>query len=74
MAVLHNLQLYDFERSIPNSYWGVWIDGPDPIHFGRNGHSLMAKVIIENEVLDKQLHDLDAARSIETTVPFRESF
>jgi len=74
MAALHNLPLYDFERSIPNSYWGVWIDGPDPIHFGRNGHSLMAKVIEENDVLDEQVHYRDAARSIEMNVPFRKSW
>jgi hypothetical protein len=73
MTALHNLPLYDFERSIPNSFWGVWIDGPDPIHFGRHGHSLMAKIIIENEVVDEQVHALNAARSIETNASLREA-
>jgi hypothetical protein len=67
IAALHNLPFYDFERIIPTSYWGVWIDGPDPIHFGRHGHDLMAKVMIENKVLE-QGHDRDAARSTEVTV------
>jgi hypothetical protein len=60
IAALNNLPFYDFERIIPASYWGIWIDGPDPIHFGRQGHVLMAKVMIENKVLD-QVHDSDAA-------------
>jgi hypothetical protein len=71
IAALHNLSLYDFEHSIPTSDWGVWIDGPDPIHFGRRGHSLMAKVIIENEVLDKPIHEPQAT-PLEMTVPLRE--
>jgi hypothetical protein len=54
IATLHSLPFYDFERIVPTSYWGVWIDGPDPIHFGRHGHDLMAKVMIENEVLESR--------------------
>lgn len=53
IASQHGLQLYDFEGVIPASSWGVWIDGPDPIHFGRHGHDLMAKIMIEHEVLAK---------------------
>jgi hypothetical protein len=29
---------FDFEASVPADMWGLWIDGPDPIHFGRAGH------------------------------------
>jgi hypothetical protein len=70
-AASHNLPFYDFERTIPASYWGVWIDGPDPIHFGRLGHSLMAKVLIENKVLE-QAPNRDANPSPEGTVTFGE--
>ena len=55
IASLHGLPLYDFESAIPASDWGVWIDGPDPIHFGRRGHDLMAKIMIEQEVVSKEL-------------------
>lgn len=54
IANLHGLHLYDFESSIPAAYWGVWIDGPDPIHFGRHGHDLMAKIMIEHGVVSGQ--------------------
>lgn len=35
----------DFENSIPGDMWGVWIDGPDPIHFGRAAHQRMAELM-----------------------------
>jgi hypothetical protein len=35
----------DFENSIPSNMWGVWIDGPDPIHFGRAAHQRMAELM-----------------------------
>lgn len=35
----------DFESSIPSNMWGVWIDGPDPIHFGRAAHQRMAELM-----------------------------
>jgi hypothetical protein len=35
----------DFENSIPSNMWGVWIDGPDPIHFGRAAHRRMAELM-----------------------------
>jgi hypothetical protein len=73
IARLYNLPLYDFESIIPASYWGVWIDGPDPIHFGRNGHSLMARIIIEKQVFEKQARDYDPAHSNEAPVTFGES-
>ena len=48
----YNLPLYDFETRIPREDWGVWIDGPDPIHMGREGHRRMAKVFIESGILN----------------------
>jgi len=35
----------DLENSIPGDMWGVWIDGPDPIHFGRAAHKRMAELM-----------------------------
>lgn len=35
----------NFENSIPSNMWGVWIDGPDPIHFGRAAHQRMANLM-----------------------------
>lgn len=40
--------IYDFEASIPAEYWGVWIDGPDPIHFGRRAHQMMANLVVQS--------------------------
>jgi hypothetical protein len=38
-------RFFDFEDSIPKDMWGVWIDGPDPIHFGRAAHRRMADLM-----------------------------
>ncbi|MEO7649870.1 MAG: hypothetical protein ABIZ80_05340 [Bryobacteraceae bacterium] len=51
LADSYHLKLYDFENSIPAQYWGVWVDGPDPIHFGRAGHHMMANLIIQSSVV-----------------------
>jgi len=42
--------LIDLEESIPGKYWGVWIDGPDPIHLGREGHRQMARLMIDSNI------------------------
>jgi hypothetical protein len=42
---------FDFENSIPAPLWGVWIDGPDPIHFGRAAHHLLADLMFEQGVI-----------------------
>jgi hypothetical protein len=42
---------FDFEDSIPKAMWGVWIDGPDPIHFGRAGHQHFAKLLLDANVV-----------------------
>jgi len=36
---------FDFEDAIPKDMWGVWIDGPDPIHLGRAGHQRFAELL-----------------------------
>lgn len=36
----------NLEDVIPANMWGVWIDGPDPIHFGRAAHARMAQAMI----------------------------
>ncbi len=51
VAEAHHLRLYDFEGSIPGECWGVWIDGPDPIHFGRDGHRRMAELLISSGII-----------------------
>jgi hypothetical protein len=40
----------DFENAIPQRDWGSGEDGPDPIHFGRSGHQLLAKLMVESGV------------------------
>jgi hypothetical protein len=52
-AAQYATAFYDFENSIPERYWGVWVDGPDPIHFGRGGHKLLANLMIERGVLSR---------------------
>lgn len=42
---------FDFENSIPGPLWGVWIDGPDPIHFGRAAHRRLADLMFEQGVI-----------------------
>ncbi len=47
----YGFRLYDFEQSMPREYWGVWIDGPDPIHFGREGHQRMAQLVLSSGII-----------------------
>jgi hypothetical protein len=42
---------FDFENSIPGAMWGVWIDGPDPIHFGDAAHSRLADLMFNQGVI-----------------------
>jgi hypothetical protein len=32
--------------------WGSWIDGPDPIHFGRAAHRRLANLMFEQNVIE----------------------
>jgi hypothetical protein len=52
IAGTYNLPLYDFENSIPAERWGIWIDGPDPIHFGREAHKMMANLVMSSKLID----------------------
>jgi hypothetical protein len=42
------LRLVDLENKVPAEQWGVWIDGPDPIHFGLKGHETMAAAMLSS--------------------------
>jgi hypothetical protein len=42
---------FDFETSIPGDLWGVWIDGSDPIHFGRAAHRRLAELMFQQGVI-----------------------
>jgi hypothetical protein len=42
---------FDFETSIPGDMWGVWIDGSDPIHFGRAAHRRLAEFMFQQGVI-----------------------
>ena len=44
---------FDFENSIPAPLWGVYIDGPDPIHFGRAAHHRLADLMFEQGVISE---------------------
>lgn len=39
---------HDFEGSIPGDMWGMFVDGPDPIHFGREAHRRMAQLMLDS--------------------------
>ena len=51
LAKDYGLRMVDLEKSIPAEQWGVWIDGPDPIHFGLKGHETMAAAMLASELL-----------------------
>lgn len=42
----YHLQVHDLENTIPKELWGTWMNGPDPLHLGRQGHRLMAHRIV----------------------------
>jgi hypothetical protein len=41
----------DLEDIIPANEWGIWIDGPDPIHFGRAAHARMAQYLMASGLI-----------------------
>jgi hypothetical protein len=45
---------YDFENTIPGFMYGVWVDGPDPIHFGRAAHRRLADLMFEQGVISRE--------------------
>ena len=44
---------FDFESSIPAPMWGVWENGPDPIHFGRAGHRRLADLMFDVNLIPR---------------------
>jgi hypothetical protein len=53
---VHHVPVYDFENAIPARCWGRWIDGSDPIHFGRAGHERMAHLFLSSGILSETRH------------------
>lgn len=45
--------LYDFENTIDASHWGNLLNGPDPLHMGREAHALMAREMYNSIPLDR---------------------
>ncbi len=45
LASKYNLPLYDFEHAIPAVEWGRYLNGPDPLHMGRQAHLRMAQLM-----------------------------
>jgi hypothetical protein len=41
----YGARVWDFEGRLPEKYWGRTLDGPDPLHFGREAHRAMAEMI-----------------------------
>jgi hypothetical protein len=52
LAQGHAQMYYDFENSIPGPMWGIWVDGPDPIHFGRAAHHRLAELMFKRNVIE----------------------
>jgi hypothetical protein len=50
IADRYGLALVDLENVVPAPDWGAWIDGPDPIHFGLEGHRLMAEAVLRSDL------------------------
>lgn len=42
VAGQEGVRLVDLESALSEQYWGRWMNGPDPLHIGRQGHRLMA--------------------------------
>lgn len=47
LAADYQVPVQDMERAIPRELWGTWMNGPDPLHLGRQGHRLMAGMMVE---------------------------
>jgi hypothetical protein len=46
IAVNYRIPLFDFENSIGARLWGHLLNGPEPLHLGREAHQRMAKQVI----------------------------
>jgi hypothetical protein len=47
VASRYGLPLFDFENSISAEHWGHLLNGPDPLHMGREGQQQMAKLVFQ---------------------------
>jgi lysophospholipase L1-like esterase len=47
LSTRYGLTLLDFEHSIPQEYWGMELNVPDPLHLGREGHRRLAGLMLE---------------------------
>jgi hypothetical protein len=45
--------LYNFENAVPASNWGALLNGPDPLHMGRQAHALLARDMSNSIPLDR---------------------
>jgi hypothetical protein len=52
VAALNGGPLYDFENTISADHWGNLLNGPDPLHMGREAHALMAHEMYAKIPLD----------------------
>lgn len=41
VAQIPGAMFADLADAVPEQDWGYWLDGPDPIHFGENGHRIV---------------------------------
>lgn len=46
LAARFGIPVFDFEHSIPQGRWGMSLNVPDPLHLGREGHHLLAQLMI----------------------------
>jgi hypothetical protein len=42
LARAPGVHVYDLEDLVPARNWGMWYNGPDPLHMSRTGHHLLA--------------------------------
>ena len=46
LAERFGVPLLDFEHAVPERYWGMALNVPDPLHLGRGGHRVMAALML----------------------------
>jgi hypothetical protein len=51
LAERDGVRVWNLENRLPERYWGRLMDGPDPLHFGREAHRVMAAAMAE--ILEK---------------------
>jgi hypothetical protein len=43
----YQVPVSDLEHAIPAPLWGTWMNGPDPLHLGRQAHRRMAQLMVQ---------------------------